>query len=191
VGAPLPTGQASLRPAAPCRAAPLPPNCLITGVAPARDSGGITVAGNSRRAGQRSKQAERCRRGQRGAGSGRQAGRPARRSGPAGRSACQPWGISPALSAADQPRGWPAPATGHRLDHSRRLAGAPERPVLHVQDPATRSTASAPGGSRATAATSDRHAARLVFQSMSEPSADSWRLNVVTAAWASVRRSIR
>jgi hypothetical protein len=70
VGAPLPSGQASLRPAAPCRAAPLPPNCLITGVAPARDSGGITVAGNSRRAGQRSKQAERCRRGQRGAESG-------------------------------------------------------------------------------------------------------------------------
>jgi hypothetical protein len=54
-------------------------------------------------------------------------------------------GISPALSVADSPATWQAsPGTGHRLDHSPRLAGAPERPVLHVQDRTTRSTVGAP-----------------------------------------------
>jgi hypothetical protein len=164
VGAPLPTGQASLRPAAPCRAAPLPPNCLITGVASARDSGGITVAGNSRRAGQRSKQAERCRRGQRGAGSGRQAGRPARGPGRPGDLRA-----SPGVSRQRYPR-----LPSH-------VAGQPQQPgtglITPVASPArqnglfctfrTRLPAAPParqnGGSRATAATSDRHAARLGF----------------------------
>ena len=44
MGAPLPPGQASLRLAARCRASLLCLSCLLTGVAPARDSSGTTAA---------------------------------------------------------------------------------------------------------------------------------------------------
>jgi hypothetical protein len=146
VGAPLPPGQASLRPAAPRRAPPLRPSCLITGVAPARDSGWTTArpatpggpasAASTPRAAGGGKEAPEA---------GPWAGRPAGRSGLARQPACQPWASHrryPWLT--HQPRGWPAPGTRHRLDRSPRLVGAPERPVLHIQDRATRSTAGAP-----------------------------------------------
>jgi hypothetical protein len=44
------------------------------------------------------------------------------------------------------------------------------------------------GGSRVTAVTSDHHAARLAFQSMSDPSAEYERLAIVLRAWARTRR---
>jgi hypothetical protein len=130
VGAPLPSGRASLRPAGPCRAAPLRPNCLITGVAPAPDGGAITVAGNSGRVDQRSKQAERCRRDKGAPEPG--ARRPPCSQVRAGRATCVPaLGISPQEPGTD-------------LITPLASSGAPERPVLHIQDRATRSTGSAP-----------------------------------------------
>ena len=110
----------------PRRAAPLRPSCLITGVAPARDSGGTTArpatpggpasAASTPRAAGGGKEAPEA---------GPWAGRPAGRSGLARQPACQPWASHrryPWLT--HQPRGWPAPGTRHRLDHSPPLASS-------------------------------------------------------------------
>src|ERR1700757_2118701 len=45
------------------------------------------------------------------------------------------------------------------------------------------------GGSRVTAVTSDRHAARLVFRRVSEPSAESERLSAAPVVRATVHRT--
>ena len=63
VGPLFPPGQASLRPAPPCRAAPFRPSCLITGVVPARDNSGTTAARQQQAARPSQQAAARRRRG--------------------------------------------------------------------------------------------------------------------------------
>src|SRR6185312_9775835 len=106
VGTPLPSSQASLRPAAPRRAVPLRPSCPITGVAPARDSGGQRPAWQHQ-AGRPAQQAGRA--PQEGAKKRRKRalGRPPCWQVRAGQATCVPaLGISPALSVADSPATW-------------------------------------------------------------------------------------